>query len=89
MTHAPLPPPTFPQRVPFKIIGRGADMDPARMAVLIEEHLGPQPVADRSHTQNQKGAFISFTFWVTLPHERAEAPLRKALQELPGVVMQL
>ena len=89
MDQTPLPPQTFPQRVPFKIIGRGAEMDPARMAVLIQEYLGPQPEVDRGHTQNQKGAFISFTFWVTLPDEGAEAPLRKALQELPGVVMQL
>ena len=89
MANPPLPPPTFPQRVPFKIIGRGAEMEPARMAALIEEHLGPQPEGDRGHTQNQKGAFISFTFWVTLPDEAAEAPLRKALQDLPGVVMQL
>ena len=89
MTNQPLPSQDFPQRVPLKIIGRGAEMDPVRMAVLIETHLGPQPQTDRLHTQNQKGAYTSFTFWVTLPHDQAEAPLRQALQELPGVVMQL
>jgi putative lipoic acid-binding regulatory protein len=79
----------FPQRVPLKIIGRGAEMDPAQMASLIEAHLGPQAEADRAHHSNQKGAYTSFTFWVTLPHDQAEAPLRAALQELKGVVMQL
>jgi len=89
MSQPPLPSQDFPQRVPLKVIGRGAEMDPVRMAGLIEAHLGPQPEADRGHTLNRKGAFLSFTFWVTLPHDRAEAPLRQALQELPGVVMQL
>ena len=87
-----MPPPAapdFPQRVPLKIIGRGAEMDPAHMARLIEEHLGPQPEADRAHGMNMRGAYTSFTFWVTLPHAEAEAPLRVALQQLPGVVMQL
>jgi Protein of unknown function (DUF493) len=79
----------FPQRVPFKIIGRGAEMDPARIAALITEHLGPQPAADRVHTVNQRGAFTSLTFWVTLPDEHAELPLRTAIQALAGVMMQL
>jgi hypothetical protein len=64
-------------------------MDPAGMARLIQDHLGQQPEGDRSHTANQKGAYTSFTFWVTLPDAEAEAPLRAALQKLPGVVMQL
>ncbi len=81
--------PEYPQRVPLKIIGHRALMDPARMAGLIEAHLGPQEEADRAHTVNEKGAYLSFTFWVTLPHGQAEAPLRAALQQLPGVVMQL
>jgi putative lipoic acid-binding regulatory protein len=88
MTEA-TPDQDFPQRVPLKIIGRGAEMDPASMAGLIQEHLGPQPDADRAHGTNQKGAYTSFTFWVTLPDAKAEAPLRAALQKLPGVVMQL
>jgi len=89
MDNCPRPVQEFPQRVPLKIIGRGAELDPVRMAELIQEHLGPQPEADRTHTAHQKGAYISFTFWVTLPNELAEPPLRAALQQLPGVVMQL
>ncbi|HLO68172.1 MAG TPA: DUF493 family protein [Holophaga sp.] len=89
MTQCPRPEQTFPQRVPFKVIGRGADMDPLAMATLIQEHLGPQPEGDRAHTAAAKGAYTSYTFWVTLPHAGAEAPLRAALQQLPGVVMQL
>jgi hypothetical protein len=87
MDTCPRPEQAFPQRVPLKIIGRGAEMDPVRMAELILQHLGPQP--EPEHSVNQKGAYTSFTFWVTLPHDGAEAPLRAALQGLPGVVMQL
>ena len=89
MSETDSPAQTFPQRVPLKVIGRGAELDAARIAALIQEHLGPQPEADRGHTSNQKGAFTSFTFWVTLPDEGAERPLRTAIQALPGVVMQL
>ena len=89
MDTCPRPAQEFPQRVPLKIIGRGAEMDPAPMAQLIQEHLGPQPEADRAHGVAQKGAYTSYTFWVTLPGPEAEAPLRAALQGLPGVVMQL
>ena len=89
MNDCPRPEQDYPQRVPLKIIGRGAEMDPAAMAALIQAHLGPQPEADRAHAANQKGAYVSFTFWVTLPHGLAEAPLRAELQKLPGVVMQL
>ena len=80
---------TYPQRVPFKIIGRGAEMDPARIAALIETHLGAQPAADLGYTANHRGPYTSFTFWVTLPDEGAELPLRTAIHALPGVVMQL
>jgi hypothetical protein len=38
---------------------------------------------------NRKGPYVSHTFWVVLPDERAEAPLREAIHALPGVVMQL
>jgi len=89
MTDCSLPEQDYPQLVPLKIIGRGAEMDPSSMAGLIQEHLGPQPEADRAHTVNQKGAYTSFTFWVTLPDAESEAPLRSALGNLPGVVMQL
>jgi hypothetical protein len=89
MSECPRPVQVYPQRVPLKVIGRGAEMDPLRMAALIEKHLGPQPEADRPYGTNQKGPFTSFTFWVTLPDAESEAPLRSALQNLPGVVMQL
>ena len=89
MSSASQPVQEFPQRVPIKIIGRGAEMDPAQMAALIEQQLGPQCQADRAHTTNQKGPYTSFTFWVTLPDQQAEPALRSALQSLPGVVMQL
>ena len=89
MDTTPTPAPAFPQRLPLKIIGRDAEMDPAAMASLIREHLGPQSEADQAHAVNQKGAYTSFTFWVVLPNDQAEAPLRVALQKLPGVVMQL
>jgi len=83
------PVPAYPQRIPLKVIGRGAELDPVAIAALIREHLGEQPEADRAHRTHARGAFTSFTFWVTLPHERAELPLRTAIQALPGVVMQL
>ena len=80
---------TFPQRVPLKIIGRGAELDAARIAALIREHLGTQPEGDRSPGSNQRGAYTSLTFWVTLNDAGTELPLRTAIQSLPGVVMQL
>ena len=89
MDSCPRPEQAYPQRIPLKVIGRGAEMDPGPMHALIQEHLGAQPEADRLHGVNAKGAYTSFTFWVTLPHAGAEAPLRAALQKLPGVVMQL
>jgi putative lipoic acid-binding regulatory protein len=89
MESCPRPVEDYPQRVPIKVIGREAEMDPAPMHALIRAHLGEQPEPDRTHGVNAKGAFTSFTFWVTLPHAAAEAPLREALQKLPGVVMQL
>lgn len=80
---------TFPQRVPLKIIGRGAELDPERIVALIREHLGPQPAEDAVPGSNRKGAYTSLTFWVTLADAEAEPPLRAAIQALPGVVMQL
>ena len=89
MKPEPCPAPTYPQRVPLKIIGRGAEMDPVRIAALILRHLGPQPAADLAHGTHQRGAYTSLTFWVTLPDAAAELPLRTAIQALEGVVMQL
>ena len=89
MTFDPPPAQPYPQRVPIKVIGRGAEMDPDLIKALIQEHLGAQPGADLGPSANQRGAFTSLTFWVTLPDEHAELPLRTAIQALPGVVMQL
>ncbi|MCE1204740.1 MAG: DUF493 domain-containing protein [Holophagaceae bacterium] len=79
----------YPARVPMKIIGRQEELRPDMVMELIVAHLGPQPEGDERHSANCKGAFISYTFWVTLPHDQAETPLREAIQKLPGVVMQL
>lgn len=80
---------TYPFRVPMKIIGRQEELQPDMVRELILAHLGPQAEGDEQHQANCKGAFISYTFWVTLPHDQAETPLREAIQKLPGVVMQL
>ena len=80
---------TYPTRVPMKIIGRQEELRPDMVMELILAHLGPQPEGDEQHQANCKGAFISYTFWITLPDDKAETPLREAIQKLPGVVMQL
>ncbi len=89
MDACPRPSIEYPCRVPLKVIGRQGVLDPGRVAELILEHLGPQPEADREPTANAIGAYISFTFWVALPDEHAERPLREAFLALPGYVMQL
>ena len=80
---------TYPTRVPLKVIGRMEELRAEMVAELILAHLGPQAEGDEQHQATCKGAFISYTFWVTLPHEHAEAPLREAIHKLPGVVRQL
>lgn len=80
---------TYPARVPMKIIGRVEELRPDMVMELILAHLGPQAEGDEQHQANCKGSFISYTFWITLPHDQAETPLREAIQKLPGVVMQL
>lgn len=79
----------YPTRVPLKIIGHGNLLRPELIAEVILRHLGPQPEGDQKHTSNCKGTYTSYTFWVTLPDEHAEQPLRDELHKLPGVVMQL
>lgn len=79
----------YPCRVPIKVIGQEAVLRPEQIAALILQYLGSQPKDDELHQANRRGAYISYTFWITLPHENAEAPLRQAIQALPGVVMQL
>ncbi|MDE3246257.1 MAG: DUF493 family protein [Acidobacteriota bacterium] len=81
--------PDYPQRVPLKVIGRVEELKAEMVAELIGVHLGPQPDGAEQHHANCKGAYISFTFWVTLPHAEAERPLREAIAKLPGHVMQL
>jgi hypothetical protein len=85
---------TYPTRVPLKIIGRAAELQPEAVAALIFQQLRsiPVPVAWKEEVQfaeRPNGQWISYTFWVTLPDEHAERPLREAIQQLPGVVMQL
>jgi hypothetical protein len=73
----------------MKIIGRLEELQPELVLELILAHLGPQAEGDERHQTNRKGAFISYTFWITLLDDQAEKPLREAIQKLPGVVMQL
>lgn len=79
----------YPCRVPLKVIGKEGILDPERVALLVREHLGPQPETDREPSAHRKGAYISYTFWVVLPDEGAERPLREAIHALPGCLMQL
>jgi putative lipoic acid-binding regulatory protein len=80
---------SYPARVPLKVIGQMNSLRAEMVLELIHLHLGPQDEADLQAHSNCKGAFIAYTFWVTLPHEQAELPLREAIQKLPGVMMQL
>lgn len=89
MPACPRPEVSYPTRVPLKVIGRAAELRAEMVAAVILEHLGPQAEGDREASSNCKGAYISYTFWVTLPHAGAEAPLREAIHRLPGVVYQL
>ncbi|MCL1894663.1 MAG: DUF493 domain-containing protein [Holophagaceae bacterium] len=77
----------FPQRVPIKIIGKEGVLDPTAIASVIYDRLGKQD--QESWSSKKNGAYISYTFWIDLPDEHAEEPLRLAIQALPGVVMQL
>jgi putative lipoic acid-binding regulatory protein len=89
MTECRLLPQDYPQRCALKIIGREGELDPARLIEQVAAHLGPQPEADRVPGAKRKGPYISYTLWVTLADETQEKPLREALHQLPGVVMQL
>lgn len=79
----------FPCRVPIKVIGQEGQLEPNLINDLVVKHLGPQPTMDKEPQANRKGRYISYTFWVTLPDENAELPLREAIAKLPGYVMQL
>ena len=92
-----LPEATFPREVPLKVFGSASETHAHLIAELIHTHLNngtaqtlPQSwEQDYRYFAHTKGAWISHTFWVTLPHEDAERPLREAIQKLHGVVMQL
>lgn len=88
---------TFPMEVPLKVIGSASETLAIQIAELIHTHLNNGSAATLSESWEQdyrysthaKGAWISHTFWITLPHAEAERPLREAIHKLPGVVMQL
>ena len=78
---------SFPVRVPIKVIGREGILDPAAIASIIFDRIGEQ---DRTGWHSKKkGTFVSHTFWIQIPDLEMEANIRKAVHELPGVVMQL
>jgi hypothetical protein len=94
VSDCPLPAETYPVLAPLKIIGRATVLDPAKVADLIYQHLrscsAPATWAEELRfSERPKGQWISYTFWVVLPDEHSELPLREAIQQLPGVVMQL
>ena len=78
-----------PLHIPLKIIGRASELRAEAVAELIAKVLGPQPLGDGVCQTKHNGAWISLTFWVTLPDAEAELPLREAIQKLPGVLTQL
>jgi putative lipoic acid-binding regulatory protein len=78
----------YPCRVPIKVIGHADQMDAGLIAEIIARHLGPRSGED-APTSRRNGQYLSITFWVTLPDENAERPLRAEIHKLPGVVMQL
>ncbi|MBP1627231.1 MAG: hypothetical protein H6Q00_1706 [Holophagaceae bacterium] len=79
----------YPCRVPIKIFGHEGHLQPGSIAAVIQEHLGSPSQPDAEPQVNRKGRYISYTFWVTLPDEASERPLREAIAGLPGYVMQL
>lgn len=89
MADCPAPFQTWPQRVPLKVIGRLGELQADMVAAAIRAHLGPQGDDEAASGCNCKGAFVSHTFWVTLPDEASELPLREALTRLPGYIQQL
>lgn len=94
MSDCQQPAETYPVLAPLKIIGRAVELDPVKVAGLIYQHLRSCPVPvtwaeELQFSERPKGQWISYTFWVLLPDEHSELPLREAIQQLPGVVMQL
>lgn len=89
MENCPLPAQEWPQRVPVKVIGRVGELGADMIAAVIVDRLGAQGPDQESAGTNCKGAYVSFTYWVTLPSPEEEAPLRQAISKLPGYIMQL
>ena len=79
----------WPQRIPLKVIGRLGELRHDMIADLIRAQTGPQGEDESASGTNCKGAFVSYTFWVTLPDAAAELSLREQVTKLPGYVMQL
>mgnify|MGYP003591022780 CR=1 FL=1 len=79
----------YPCRVPMKVFGHLETLRAEALAEVIHAHLGQGAEEPGARTEQRKGAWISYTFWVTLPDDAAERPLREALQRVPGVVGQL
>ena len=85
----PRPQQDWPQRVPLKVLGRLGELRPDMLSDLILAQLGPQGEDREAAGTNCRGAFVSFTFWITLPDAEAELRLRESICKLPGYVMQL
>ena len=88
---------SFPMEVPLKVIGSASETRAILIAELIHCHLNqgtPETLSatweqDFRYSTHLKGTWISHTYWITLPDEHTERPLREAIQKIPGVVMQL
>ncbi len=89
MESCPRPVQDWPQRVPLKVMGRREELRPDMVADLIRAQLGPQGEDEGASHTNCKGAFVSYTFWVTLPDAEAELRLRERIAKLPGYALQL
>ena len=79
----------YPCRVPMKVFGHLETLRAEALAEVIHAHLGQGAEEPAARTEQRKGAWISYTFWIVLPDEHAERPLRESIQKLAGVVMQL
>jgi len=86
----------YPFLTSIKVIGSEKELQAKAIAELIHAHLGDQTASfpegweqEYRYSAQGKGAWISHTFWITLPDEHAERPLREAIHKLPGIVMQL
>jgi len=79
----------YPCRIPLKVFGQESQFEPELVLDLVQQQLGPESGVELEPRANRKGKYISYTFWVTLPDEASERPIREAIAALPGYVMQL